>query len=146
MSTSTKQDRYLKNYILDAHFQGKLISYFVGLFMITSASLYSVSYLFFWKMKDKALKVGIPDGHIFYRFIDGQKADLDLLFVALVIFNLILLVGAGIVISHRIAGPIYRFNQYLKTLGPDSTNLKLRKSDFFKELESTINTLKEKMK
>ena len=146
MSTSTKQDRYLKNYILDAHFQGKLISYFVGLFMITSASLYSVSYLFFWKMKDKALKVGIPDGHVFYRFIDGQKADLDLLFVALVIFNLILLVGAGIVISHRIAGPIYRFNQYLKTLGPDSTNLKLRKSDFFKELESTINTLKEKMK
>ena len=146
MSTSTKKIRYLKNYILDAHFQGKLLSYFVGLFMITSASLYSVSYLFFWRIKDKAMKIGIPENHVFYRFIDGQKADLDLLFVALVVFNLFLLVGAGIVISHRIAGPIYRFNQYLKTLGPDSQTLTLRKSDFFKDLQSTINTLKDKMK
>ncbi len=146
MSTSPKKVRYLKNYILDAHFQGKLLSYFVGLFLITSASLYSVSYLFFWRMKDKAMKIGIPENHIFYRFIDGQKADLDLLFVALVIFNLVLLIGAGIVISHRVAGPIYRFNQYLKSLSPNSEALTLRKSDFFKELASTINTLKAKMK
>lgn len=146
MSVHTKNDRHIKKYILDPQFQGKLLSYFVGLFVITTASLYSVSYLFFWRIKDKAMKVGIPENHVFYRFIDGQKADLDMLFIALVIFNLFLLLGTGVVISHRIAGPIYRFKQHLKTINSDSKVFKLRQKDFFKDMENVINDLKDKMK
>lgn len=146
MSNPNKKNRNLQNFILDPKLQGKLLSYFVGLFMMTTASLYSVSYFFFWRIKDKAMKVGIPENHVFYRFIDGQKTDLDMIFIALVVFNLFLLLGTGIVISHRIAGPIYRFKEYLKNIGPDSKDLKLRPKDFFKDLEVIINGLKDKLK
>lgn len=146
MSVKTIHHRQIRKYILDPQFQGKLLSYFIGLFVITSASLYSISYLFFWKLKDKAMKVGVPENHVFYRFLDGQKGDLDMLFVALIIFNLFLLLGTGIVISHRIAGPIYRFKQQLKTMTSESNALKLREKDFFKDMEEIINELRCRMK
>lgn len=146
MSVSTKTPRKIKNFVLDFPFQAKFLSYFIGLFLITAASLYSVSYLFFWRIKDKAMEIGIPDNHIFYRYIDGQKSDLDSLFMILVVFNLFLLIGAGIVISHRLAGPIYRFKQHLRTINSNSNLFKLRDNDFFKDLETIVNDLKNKMK
>lgn len=146
MSVKTKHERQIKKFILDPHLQGKLLSYFIGLFVMTTTSLYSASYLFFWRIKDKAMKVGIPENHIFYRFIDGQKSDLDIIFIALTIFNLFLLLGTGIIISHRIAGPIYRFKQHLKTVTSESRPLKLREKDFFKDLEFIINGLNDRLK
>lgn len=138
--------RHLKNYLLNPQFQLKFISYFIGMFLISSLSLYSVSFMFFWKLKQKALNVGIPDGHVFFRFIDGQKADLDALFLILVLLNFILLIGAGIVISHRVAGPFYKIQKYLGHDIFEDQTFKLREKDFFKEIEPVMNNLKNKIK
>ena len=146
MADLMQSRRKLKNYLLNPRFQLKLLSYFVGLFFLTTISLYSISFLFFWRLKQKALNVGIPNGHIFFRFIDNQKADLDLLFIALVVFNFLLLIGTGFIVSHRIAGPIYKLKKHLGEMNRDSHNFKLREKDFFKELEPLVDGLKEKMK
>ncbi|WPU66115.1 hypothetical protein [Peredibacter starrii] len=138
--------RQLKNYLLNPEFQLKLLSYFVGLFVVTTLSLYSVSYLFFWRLGEKALSVGIPKGHVFFRFLANQKADLDMLFIALVVFNFLLLIGTGFIVSHRIAGPIFKLKRHLAEMKSDSENFKLRDKDFFKELEPLVDGLKEKMK
>lgn len=138
--------RKLRNYLLNPEFQLKLLGYFVGLFVLTTASLYSISYLFFWRLGQKALNVGIPKGHVFFKFLENQKADLDLLFIALVVFNFLLLIGTGFVVSHRIAGPIYKLKKYLSEINRDSDDFKLRDKDFFKELEPLVDSLKEKMK
>ena len=138
--------RNIKNYLLLPKFQVKFISYFIGMFLLSAISLYSVSYLFFWRLKEKAMSVGIPQGHIFYRFIDGQKADLDWLFFLLVIINFIILVGAGIIISHRVAGPFYKIKQYLSSPNMKEQHFQLGEKDFFKEIEPVMNNLKERMK
>lgn len=141
-----KNQRNLKNILLNPQFQLKLIGYFLGLFVLTTLSLYSTSFLFFWRLKQKALNVGIPKQHVFFTFLEGQKLELDLLFIALAVINLILLVGTGFIVSHRIAGPIYKLKKHMSQMNKNSEDFKLRKKDFFKELEPMIDELREKMK
>jgi hypothetical protein len=138
--------RQWRNILIDQNFQFRLLSYFVGLFLLTTVTLYSTTFLFFYRLKHKALDVGIPDGHIFYRFLADQKHDLDLLFLLLVLVNLLILLGVGFVVSHRIAGPILKLKNYLRDLSPASRSFNLRQGDFFRDLEPIVNSLKDKLK
>ncbi|HXH76388.1 MAG TPA: hypothetical protein VNJ08_15560 [Bacteriovoracaceae bacterium] len=117
----------------------------MGLFIVTTISLYSTTYLFFWKLHKKALAVGIEDDHVFHQFLANQKYDMDLLFIGLMIFNFLLLLGVGFVISHRIAGPVQKLKNHLADPAqPDQ--FKLRENDFFKELVPIVNEIKQKLK
>lgn len=146
MSTSDSEPRKLKNLLINPRFQLKLMSYFAALFLISTVSLYSTTFLFFWRLKEKALKVGIPDGHIFFRFLQNQKSDLDSLFIGLALFNLMLLLGVGFILSHRIAGPIHKLKMHLSKLPAPAADFKLRETDFFQELEPLVNDLEGKIK
>lgn len=140
------QLRQVKNIIIDGKFQFKLLSYFVGLFFLTTICLYSTTFLFFWRLKSKALNVGIPENHVFFKFLENQKYDLDMLFIGLAILNFIILITVGFIISHRVAGPIYKLKKYLQSMNSESENFKLRSTDFFKELEPIMNEFKNKLK
>jgi len=144
MNRPDQAPRQLKNILINPKFQLKLLSYFVILFFITTISLYSTTFLFFYRMKEKALNVGIPDGHIFFTFLGNQKQGLDMLFVGLAAFNFILLIGIGFIISHRIAGPIFKLKKQLGQLPDDSEDFRLRETDFFQELEPLVKALKDK--
>lgn len=140
------KSRSLKNLFIDPKFQLKLMSYFAILFLITTVCLYSTTYLFFWTMKSKALNVGIPEGHVYYNFLLNQKHDLDMLFLGLAAFNFILLLSVGFLISHRIAGPLYKMRIYLQGINSLSENFKTRDKDFFQDLAREVNSLKDKVK
>lgn len=142
---STVKERSWTTILINKPFQLKLLGYFVGLFILTTITLYSTTFLFFWNMKQKGLKVGIPEGHVYYDFLLNQKHDLDLLFIGLAVINLILLLATGFIVSHRIAGPIHKIKQVLKN--PDAFDkVQLRQNDFFQELGPIVNEVKEKLK
>lgn len=138
--------RQLKNILINPRFQIKFLSYFVVLFCLWTLSFYSTTFLFFWRMKEKGLSVGIPEGHVFFQFLSNQKQDLDLLFIGLAAFNFLLLIGIGFIISHRIAGPIFKLKKQLEHDAEDSDEFKLRETDFFRELEPLVKQLKDKKK
>jgi hypothetical protein len=95
-------------------------------------------------MKSKGLKVGIPEGHVYYNFLVNQKHDLDILFIGLAAFNFCLLIMVGFIISHRIAGPIHKVKQFLQN--PVSMDkVEMRESDFFKELGPIVTKIKDKI-
>jgi hypothetical protein len=146
MNKTETSPRQFKNLLINPTFQLKLLGYFVALFILTTISLYSTTFLFFYRMKEKALNVGIPDGHIFFKFLLNQKHDLDTLFVGLAAVNFLLLIGVGFIISHRIAGPIFKLKKQLGQSSIESEDFKLRQTDFFQELEPLVKALKEKAK
>ena len=149
MSKVDQSPRRLSNILIDPKFQFKMLGYFIALFLISTISLYSTTFLFFYRLKEKALNVGIPDGHIFFKFLGNQQHDLDKLFLSLTIFNFFLLMGVGFIISHRIAGPIYKLKKHLRQISEmseESEEFKLRESDFFHELEPLVKDLKGKIK
>ena len=90
--------------------------------------------------------MGIPEGHIFYQFLLNQKQDLDRLFIGLAAVNLILLLGVGFLLSHRIAGPLKKLKGYLADLDSTSPDFKTRDKDFFQDMTEVVNTLKDKVK
>jgi hypothetical protein len=137
--------REIKNYLINPPFQLKLLGYFAVLFVITTLSLYSTLYLFFWRFKEKALKVGIPEGHVFFEYLTYQQSDMEQLFIGLAALNLFLLLAAGLILSHRIAGPIHKLKRHLRKEASPSEPFKLRENDFFRELEPIVNDLKEKL-
>jgi hypothetical protein len=143
---TAKTSRSLKNILIQPKLQLKLMSYFMGLFVLTTLTLYSTTFLFFWNLKDKALKVGIPEGHIFYTFLQNQKNGLDMLFLGLAGLNFILLLVVGFLISHRLAGPYYKIKNHLATIAQNSEDLHLREKDFFKDIEPLVNKLRDKIK
>lgn len=136
--------RHIKHILIEPKFQLKFLSYFVGLFVITTATLYSTTFLFFWRLKTKALAVGIPENHVFFTFLKNQKHDLDMLFIALAVLNLFLLLFFGFKISHRVAGPFFKMKRHLSSLNSNSNDFRLRKTDFFKEIEPIIDNLRNK--
>lgn len=138
--------RNVKNILIQPKFQLRLLSYFMGLFALTTVCLYSTTYLFFWTFKEKALKVGIPEGHIFFTFLKNQKHDLDMVFIGLAAFNFLLLLIVGFIVSHRLAGPLFKIKQHLASLSQESEDLRLREKDFYKDIEPVINELKRKLK
>lgn len=140
------QARSVKNIFINPKFQLRLMSYFVVLFLITTLCLYSTTFLFFWNMKTKGLEVGIPEGHIFYQFLQNQKHDLDLLFIGLAGLNFILLLGVGFLLSHRIAGPLNKMKNYLIQIEGEAKPFKTREKDFFQDMTDVVNSLREKLK
>lgn len=141
----TVKERSWTSILINKAFQFKLISYFAGLFVLTTVTLYSTTYLFFWNMQKKGMSVGIPEGHVYYQFLQNQKHDLDLLFIGLAITNFLLLIGVGFVVSHRIAGPIHKIKIFLQD-PKNHDKVQMRQNDFFKELGPIVNELKDKMK
>lgn len=146
MNKPESSPRQLRNLLINPKFQFKFLTYFIVLFFITTICLYSTTFLFFYRMKQKALNVGIPDGHIFFKFLSNQKQDLDTLFLGLATFNFLLLIGVGFIISHRIAGPIFKLKKQMGQPSAEMDDYKLRETDFFRELEPLVKDLKEKVK
>jgi hypothetical protein len=139
------KERSWTSILINRAFQIKLLSYFVALFILTTITLYSTTYLFFWNMKNKGLNVGIPEGHVYYQFLLNQKHDLDLLFIGLAVINFLLLIGVGFVVSHRIAGPIHKVKTFLQDPATHD-KVQMRQNDFFKELGPIVNELKDRIK
>ena len=142
--TNTKERSWTSTLINPA-FQLKLLSYFIALFILTTVSLYSTTFLFFWNLKEKGLRVGIPEGHVYYQFLQNQKHDLDLLFIGLTLVNFLILITVGFIVSHRIAGPIHKIKAFLRD-PMEHDKVQLRENDFFKELAPLVNDLQDKIK
>lgn len=141
-----ESNRKFKTLLLDPKLQLRLIFYFVCLFMVSTVSIYAVIYLFFYRFTQKAINVGLPEGHVFYHFINGLKYDLDIAFLAFSLFNMVLLIGCGILISHKIAGPMYRIKKFLTSDNIKNEKFVLRQGDFFREIEPVMENLKQKIK
>lgn len=134
--------RKMRSIIVYPEFQLKLISLFIGLFFLSTISIFLATHLYFWNFKQKALKAGIDQSQALFSFLDTMKLELDLTFIVVAVINLIILFGCGILISHRIAGPILKIKNFLTNKNFQQHDFALRKSDFFKELGPLINQLK----
>jgi len=84
-----------------------------------------------------------PRGRLMFIF---RQSNLTLLVRLLLVSPLF--IAIGVVLSHRIAGPVYRIGKYVESLmsGDYSHSLVLRKNDEFKSLAVTLSRLCRKLK
>ena len=130
-----------KVYLINPNFQLKVTLYFIGLAVLNIALFYGCIRYFFNIFQSKGIEVGIPKDHVFFMFINDQVAQMNTVFIVSSIITVILLLIAGVLISHRIAGPMYRINKDLRQMAESKKlkSLEFREKDFFQEIPEAFN-------
>jgi DNA integrity scanning protein DisA with diadenylate cyclase activity len=129
-----------KNFLINPQFQLSVVGFFTALAILIVAIVYYFQVNFFEKIKSQVMTEGIPANSPIIQFLDQQKHELILqTTIASAVVVLLMIVG-GLLLSHRVAGPIYRLRVYFeKNENLNGKKLVFRKNDFFKELETPIN-------
>jgi methyl-accepting chemotaxis protein len=136
-----------KTYLINPKFQLSFIFFSMATTFLGMSVIFASIKYFFWSFKNMGKEYGIPENHIFFRFIEDQSSKMNFtFFISAVLVLAISLVGA-LLLSHRVAGPIYRMTKHLIKISEDEiTDVNFREKDFFPELAEALNTFIRKVK
>jgi len=134
-----------RNYFINKAFQSEFILKFCGLVALGSAVFGVVLYVF----SKNALTTSFENS----RLVIKSTADYllpGLLFGGLIVAMLTALAASVIVMlmTHRIVGPMYRFEKYISDVGSGSlhSDLKIRKKDQFQNMVASLNKMTSDLK
>lgn len=126
-------------YLVKRKLQFKYMLFLLFAMLIPTVICTGALYYFMWQTI--AAEVALPETIALYLIPALEKVNL-VLFISLPIVFFIMLLSS-IYISHRIAGPLYRFENELKEIikGDYSRRIKLRAKDELQEIADGINQL-----
>lgn len=132
-----------RNWLILPRFQLSFIYYSIGIAVVVSGIYYASIRYFFHKFATRALEMGVPSDHVFFRFLATQSDSMNLIFLSTSLLISAVLVACSLAFSHRVAGPIYKLERHLRGIaeGDEAVPLKFRKDDYFPELAQSVNTL-----
>lgn len=148
-SESNSKRKYThQSFIVNPVFQLRLIGAGVLMAGIVIAVFYGANTFFFYKFTEIAHQTGLPKEHIFFQFIDGQVQIMNLVFGMTASVTFALLFVSTVILSHRIAGPLYRLNTHMNDVAAGKTReyISFRRNDYFPELAEAYNKQLEALK
>ena len=132
-----------KQFLINGHFQIQFIASLILISIISMSIIYLANDYFFHSYMMKGEALHLPPDHPFFLMIHEQQRFMTKVFitVALSISSIALL--WGLFYSHKIAGPLYRLQQYFNHAAVKNTHLShkiyFREGDFFQEVPDSIN-------
>ncbi len=137
-----------KKLLIEPKFQIWFITYTAGIAFVVSTIFYLSVCYFFKAFAEKGVSLQLPSDHIFFAFLQEQRLVMDYIFGVTVLCSFIVTLIYGLIISNRIAGPLYRLKMYLRdwASGDRSRPLTFRERDHFKELADVVNDCLNKKK
>jgi methyl-accepting chemotaxis protein len=134
-----------RNYFINKTFQSEFILKFCGLVILGSVLFGIILYMF----SKNALTTSFENS----RLVIKSTADYifpGLLFGGIITAVITALAAGAVVIlmTHRIVGPMYRFEKYIKEIGSGRLNsdLKIRKKDQFQNMADSLNNMTKDLK
>jgi len=127
-----------KNYFIKKNFQVNFISKFLILILLEAVLIVGL----FMRVSNNTLTTGYFDSVL------TIERTPDFFFVPIILIMLIVAIGIGIagmivfiMLSHRIAGPLYRFEKDIMEVGSGdlTKRINLRKTDQLAELKESLN-------
>ena len=139
-----------KTFLINPTFQ---IQFMVSLLFISIISI-SIIYLandyFFQTYMKKGILLNLPPDHPYFLMIHEQKKFMIKVFVTVGASISSVAIIWGLFYSHKIAGPLFRLQQYFSDAADQQTTLKdkiyFRDNDFFQEVPESINLYIESLK
>jgi hypothetical protein len=132
-----------QQFLINSAFQLSVIRQMLVLTGLVIGIFYAANFYHFWSLKAQGLALGLPPTHVFFRFLQEQQRTMDLIFIVTALLTLLTIVGFGLFLSHRVAGPLYRLKQYLAETPVDGKVqelLKFRDGDYFPDVADAINS------
>jgi len=144
------ESRKRKSLLINPRFQWHIIGYAGVMSMLVLVFVYGLLGFGFHEFVKVGLSAGLPPDHAYFQFIEVQEAAFDRIVLAIAVLVGILLFVGGLVISHRIAGPIRRMQKELIRASEEKPfqlkSIQFRKGDYFPELAEAFNNLVESWK
>ena len=142
----TFKPRKRARFLVLPSFQLKFMAYIVMFSGFGLSVLYASNLFYFDRLISEGQAMGLAPDHVYFQFIEQQKSLLQSVFltVSAIVFGGLII--AGLYMSHRIAGPVYRIQMYLQDFyetGDPGKQLKFRDRDFFPEIAELVNALVE---
>jgi hypothetical protein len=131
-----------QQFLINPAFQVSVIRQMLVLTGLVIGIFYAANYYHFWSLAAQGLALGLPPTHVFFKFLSEQQRTMDLIFIVTSLLTLVTIVGFGLFLSHRVAGPLYRLKQYLAEPSADTQTLeplKFRDGDYFPDVAEAIN-------
>lgn len=134
-----------RNYFIDKTFQSEFILKFCGLVILGAAAFGIIMYIF----SRNTLTTSFENSRLVI------KSTADYIFPGIlfggIITAIITALAAGAVVmlmTHRIAGPMYRFERYISDIasGRLYSDLKIRKKDQFQDMAGSLNKMTQGLK
>ena len=132
-----------KTYLINPRFQWRFIGFMATVSLLAISILFLSNILFFQDMHAEALSVGLAPDNPYFDFLTAQKASLSRLYFGVSAVAFVVMMGLGIMYSHRIAGPLYHLNNKMKAIaaGEDPSPVSFRQKDQFLELAESFNAM-----
>jgi hypothetical protein len=146
----SKQTRKTRSILINPRFQWTLIGYAALVATLIFISVYGLITYGFHDFVEIGAQAGLPDDHIYFQFIQMQKSKFITIIVAIaMVVGTILIVG-GLIVSHKIAGPLHRIRMEFAKMAnksePALHKIQFRDGDYFPEVAEAFNELVEKLK
>jgi hypothetical protein len=128
--------RKISSLMINKPFQIKFLLYVGALILISLIIFYCANLFYIWDMTQLGKKMALPENHLYFKYIDKQFITLNKIFIGAGFASLVVLLSGGLVLSHRIAGPLNRFTETLNAYEDVSQidNISSRENDFFPEV------------
>lgn len=127
--------------LIQTGFQLRLTLWFVG---VTGLALVLQFFVLAQRMSDIGMELP-NDSQVFFQYITG---DLLQVFLGSLGIALSMTLLTGILVTHRVAGPIYRFTQFLEAVkrGEHPGECRIRSSDELKDFCALLNDFTAEMR
>jgi hypothetical protein len=135
--------------LINPKFQWTLIGYAALVATLIFVSVYGLFNYGFNEFVQIGHQAGLTDDHVYFQFIKMQEATFLRVILAIAFFVGTILIVGGLVVSHKIAGPLYRLKKELFKMAnktdPSLHKIKFRDGDFFPEVADAFNQLVDKV-
>ena len=128
--------------LINPKFQLRLSAYFAFVSVINIAIFYVCSRYFFQVFVDMGQEIGLPENHVYFMFMEDQMLTMNIVFLVTSLVTIGFLMFFGVFISHKIAGPLYRFCNHLNDISKgekEPSEIRFRDGDFFPEVAESYN-------
>lgn len=129
-----------KKILINATFQYAILLKIAILGISIATIFYFANIYFFKQMYNEAVAAGLPPDNIFFKYLSNQKSFMNKVFLASALMTTVTIFWAGLYLSHRIAGPLYRLTKHLNQFNVSNVEpIRFRKGDYFPEIQEAFN-------
>ncbi len=130
--------RKLKNYFIYPEFQWKLIFLFMGVSLVAPLLILAFQLVLF----NQEFLINLPKAHPHMVFHSLFQQQLIIVFMMATGVGFIVAFVLGILISHRVAGPLVKLRKHFENTAQDQlhdTSVQFRENDFFRDVAAAYN-------
>ncbi len=138
---------FRKQYVVNPQLQFMLLTFMFSFAICITIIMLTAHYLSFEATVVETRAFGFDEEGVFFNFLNDQHARLrNVILVASALSTVILFFG-GLILSNRIAGPMFRFKSELKKISEtgEVKELKFRSNDYFSDVAEAFNDAMKKV-